>query len=53
MADLSPNINSTCKWFKYIDEKTEIGRVDQNQTKTEQTSKKTKENMIQQRVVHK
>lgn len=45
MADLSPNISIiTCKWFKYINEKTEIGRVDQKQNKTKQNKQKTQKN---------
>lgn len=44
MADLSPNLSVIkCKWFKYINEKTEIGRVAQKQNRT---SKNSEEHMM-------
>lgn len=44
MADLSPNLSIIqCKWFKYINEKTEIGRGAQKQSRT---SKNPKEHMM-------
>lgn len=44
MADLSPNLSVIkCKWFKYISEKTEIGRVAQKQNRT---SKNSEEHMM-------